>query len=47
MEQPADRAEAAVIDHYIPSSTENISFVGANGHQETDSWLFCDVPLVS
>jgi len=36
MEQAVDTAEAAAVDHYVSSSTENILFQSANGHRGTD-----------
>jgi len=43
MEQDADTAEAAVVDHYFLSSTENI-FVPVC--LRTSGRLFCDAPSV-
>jgi len=38
MEQTADRTEAAVVDHYFLSPTENILFQSAYRHWDTDWW---------
>ena len=45
MEQTADRALAAVADHYFSSPNKNIPFQSAYGHRETNWWLFCDASI--
>ena len=48
MEHAADTAEAAAVDHYFSSSTENISIpVSVYGRRDIAWWLFGDAPSVS